>query len=53
MLSILTGLVIAVEISLTAVTLNRLGFFDKLKNKFRKQNLSDFTVQPNLPQLTI
>ena len=51
MFSILTGAIIAIEISLTVISLNRLGFLDKIKNKFRKQNVSDFTVQPTLKQI--
>ncbi len=53
MLSILTGAIIAVEISLTIVSLNRLGYLDKVKNLFKKQRVTDFTVQPNLKQLAI
>jgi len=53
MLSIFTGAIIAVEISLTIISLNRLGYLDKVKNLFRKQTVTNFTVQPNLKQLTI
>ena len=53
MLSLFTGAIIAIEISLTIVSLNRLGYLDRVKAMFKKQHISDFTVQPNLPQLTI
>lgn len=53
MLSIFSGIVIAIEVSLSVLYMNKLGYFDTIKNKFRKQNISDFTVQPNLKQLAI
>jgi len=48
MLSLFTGAIIALEISLTIVSLNRLGYLDKIKNLFKKQRVSNFTTQPNL-----
>jgi len=52
MLSLFTGAIIAVELTLTVISLNRLGYLDKLKNLFRKQRVSNFTVQPNLKAIS-
>ena len=52
MLSLFTGAIIAIEISLTIVSLNRLGYLDKVKNLFKKQTVTNFTVQPNLKAIS-
>ena len=52
MLSIFTGAIIAVEISLTVISLNRLGYLDKVKNLFKKQRVSNFTTQPILKAIS-
>jgi len=52
MLSILTGVIITIEISLTVISLNRLGYLDRVKNLFRKQRVSNFTTQPILKAIS-
>lgn len=45
-----TATVVVVEVGLTIYNLNKIGAFDKLKDKFKKTR--DYVSQPNLKELT-
>ena len=52
MLSIFTGALIALELTLTVVSLNRLGYLDKFKNLFKRSNIRPYTPQQDLKVIT-